>query len=967
MRDHLSRSTRRSMVLVGALVVGHLVLVAPAAAEPPAGVAAAPVATVTAIPAPGTSAASPDTAVTLRWDQGQGDGDAAVTSVRGSVSGAHPGRVQAHPDGHGVTFHPDQRFSPGEIVAVTTSAPVAGGDGTGLSFTVATPGVHPGSTLAELPDEEAGGGSVGPTAVPEPRFASRPDLRPPAVTVNTSTGGAAAGLVFATPSAQSSRGVDAGVMVYDDAGELVYFRPNLVPGTVVGDAHVAEYLGAPSLVWYEGIAPYGAGNYRGEWVVADTSYREVARIRMGNGYQADIHDIRLTDEGTAYLLAYNPVLCSGHAPLHTCRQGATVLEAVVQEVDLRTGVVLWEWHSLDHVPLADTYVEADVALFDYIHANSLDLDDDGAILMSARTTSALYKIDRATGDVVWTFGGRRTSFPNLVNEPETIQGPDFPHHFISRGGGTYSYFDNGSRRRGPSRGAIVDLDPGTGTATYTDIFIRDPQIFANTQGAMQGLPGGHELVAWGGVGTLTEYGPGGEVVLDASLVGSGTYRQLRHVWEGAPTEAPAAVRTTTSGGSPGVAVSWNGDTRTASWRVRAGASPNDLAPVATAARSGFETVVEVPDGAGPWVAVEALGPGGTALGRSEPIAGSALFEERTYPGLAGATAPIVGDFAGSRNDDIIDYQPGGAPDVLRISDGDGGDDAVTLPSVGHVYTPIVGDFVGDDRDEVLWWRPGIPTAYLWRFDLRPRGNTPVTASSGVTMPVTTTRPLVLDHRPGHGGGSDELLWYAAGSGPDRADHFTWGATGPARVASRPLSVLGNYAPVTGDFDGNGLADVLWYAPGAGRESIWFHRGGPDGTTGHRTTTMHVNATYEVLVGNLAGNEVRDEIFFHGSGGAADYLWTFEADGRHRSLPRTTATEGRAVVLGGPRDLVLTWGSGSPRVGRYDGPAPVVEPTGNTAVALGATPAVGGFTGPGDRDSLVWPTAGAGPDPFWVRP
>ena len=69
-----------------------------------------------------------------------------------------------------------------------------------------------------------------------------------------------------------------------------------------------------------------------------------------------------------------------------------------------------------------------------------------------------------------------------------------------------------------------------------------------------------------------------------------------------------------------VYASWNGDTRTASWRVLAGASPQQLAPVARAARSGFETAITTP-GPEAFVAVQALDASGAVLGTSRTIAG----------------------------------------------------------------------------------------------------------------------------------------------------------------------------------------------------------------------------------------------------------------------------------------------------------------------------------------------------------
>jgi hypothetical protein len=67
-------------------------------------------------------------------------------------------------------------------------------------------------------------------------------------------------------------------------------------------------------------------------------------------------------------------------------------------------------------------------------------------------------------------------------------------------------------------------------------------------------------------------------------------------------------------------VSWNGDTRTTTWRLLGGGSTSTLAPVASAPRHDFENAIVSP-GAAPYVAVQALDANGTVLATSQPIRG----------------------------------------------------------------------------------------------------------------------------------------------------------------------------------------------------------------------------------------------------------------------------------------------------------------------------------------------------------
>jgi hypothetical protein len=142
----------RALVLIGVAALGVQLLlpdVAGATASDPsvqagAAVAARQAGTAVAIPAPESITASPATDVVLRGTT------AAPRTVTGSKSGSHAGAVHPHPDGNGVTFHPDRPFAAGETVTVSTANPVRGASGNSYTFQVGIPAEHPGI----LPDGE---------------------------------------------------------------------------------------------------------------------------------------------------------------------------------------------------------------------------------------------------------------------------------------------------------------------------------------------------------------------------------------------------------------------------------------------------------------------------------------------------------------------------------------------------------------------------------------------------------------------------------------------------------------------------------------------------------------------------------------------------------------------------------------------------------------------------------------------
>src|SRR5699024_11833608 len=85
--------------------------------------------------------------------------------------------------------------------------------------------------------------------------------------------------------------------------------------------------------------------------------------------------------------------------------------------DIATGEPLFEWRSLDDVPVEQSEAEfkdgegTEDEPYDYIHLNSVSEDDDGSsLVVSARDTHAVYQLDRKTADLNWVRGGKASDF-----------------------------------------------------------------------------------------------------------------------------------------------------------------------------------------------------------------------------------------------------------------------------------------------------------------------------------------------------------------------------------------------------------------------------------------------------------------------------------------------------------------------------------------------------------------------------
>jgi Arylsulfotransferase (ASST) len=578
-------------------------LAALALAAGAAGATQASAATVTISPLPGTPTALPQTQISFL---GASASTLSAISVVGSSSGRHSGRLRSYASATGASFVPSKPFTAGEQVTVHAQWTVSKGARRALSsaFTIEQPGVVAQTEFTPIPGTPADVQS----------FQSRSDLHPGVVTVHQAPGaGSAPGLLFAAPFLGPGQW---GPMIFDSAGNLVWFHP-LTAGEDAADLRTQTYRGQSDLTWWQG-RTLQLGYGLGEDVIANSHYQTVAVVKAGNGLQADEHEFTLTPQGSAYVLAYSPVQTS----LASAGGAASglALDGVIQEIDIHTGLVMWEWHSLGHVDVSESYSKTPGLAtnpYDYFHINSLTTDSHGNILISARNTWALYDISPHTGAVIWRLGGKKSTFTLGPG----VQFAD-QHNALWLGNGDISLFDDEGAPpvKPPSRGEIIKLDLAAKTATLAGQLVRTSGPLATgSQGDVQALPGGGWMVGWGGLPNFTEFNARGEIVYDAQLPrAENSYRVYRLPWSGQPSEPPAIVAKTT-GAATAVYASWNGATTVASWQLLTGSSATHLTAVSTTPRSGFETVIPAPAAA--FVRVRALSASGAVLGTSRTIPG----------------------------------------------------------------------------------------------------------------------------------------------------------------------------------------------------------------------------------------------------------------------------------------------------------------------------------------------------------
>jgi hypothetical protein len=453
------------------------------------------------------------------------------------------------------------------------------------------------------------------------RFESRPDLTPPVITVVKHTDGATDGDIFIAPKQKAPQ---RGPEIVDANGQPVWFEP--VPGPdQAADFRVQTYKGKPVLTWWEGpVASPILGTGYGHYVIMDDSYEVIRRVEAGLGKDsADLHEFQLTPQGTALITAYKTV--PGSLESIGGPKDGKIADSIVQEVDVATGKVLFDWHSIGHVPIDESYIPLSGPgspppgnPYDYFHVNSVEKEPDGNYIVSARNTSAIYELDGKTGAVLWRLGGKKSSF-------EMGPGTTFwwQHDARRHADGTITLYDDGAAppHEPQSRGIWLRLDMTAKTATLVQADLSPDHILAGSQGNMQVLGNGHAVVGWGAIPRVTEFDGGGKIVYDATFSdGDDSYRAYRFAWSGKPTTRPAVATAKGRGGTKTIYASWNGATGVTSWQVVAGDDAKSLAPVGEPQPvNGFETTLHADTNAD-FIAVRALDPDGKVLGTSAAVA-----------------------------------------------------------------------------------------------------------------------------------------------------------------------------------------------------------------------------------------------------------------------------------------------------------------------------------------------------------
>jgi hypothetical protein len=436
-------------------------------------------------------------------------------------------------------------------------------------------------------------------------YHSEPSLHPPLIYMSgTDPDASASGDIFT--DAQNS--IQAGPMIISPQGQLIWFDPMPNRG-FAHDVAVQKYAGQTVLTYWQ--------KNGDEDVILNHRYQQVTTVRAGNGYTTGDHEFQITGHGTALITA------SARKPANLASVGGprkgTVSDNVIQEVNIATGQVVWQWDADQHLSFSASYEDKPGSgPWDFTHMNSVQQLPDGNLLVSIRNTWGVYEISKRTGKVLWALGGKHSSFK---------MGPgtkfEWQHDARMQSDGTITLFDDASdgvhTNAKQSRALRIRLNYKTHRATLVHAYTNHPSLLSISQGNVQVLPDGNTFVGWGFQPYFTEFSKDGGRQLFSIHFQSPlqSYRAYRFGWWGQPM-TPPSIAASPKGSGTTLYASWNGATTVASWRVLAGPSQTAISPVEQFPDTGFETTIHV-SSVGPYFAVEALNVKGQLLGISSTI------------------------------------------------------------------------------------------------------------------------------------------------------------------------------------------------------------------------------------------------------------------------------------------------------------------------------------------------------------
>lgn len=291
-------------------------------------------------------------------------------------------------------------------------------------------------------------------------------------------------------------------VVFDDRGVPVWWYSQ--PSRPVG----AEVLEDGNVVWYRN----AEGSEPAAFEIRQLNGTLVESVVAAGGSPTDIHEFQVLPNGDRVIITSHR---QEHVDLTAYGGGSdeSILWNDIQELEPGGGLV-WEWSTQGHIGLDETDrwwpAVFEDGTGDAMHMNAVQPDGEDAFLVSLRHTDAVYKIDKASGEVLWKLGGTTTPQSlTVLGDPQGEYPLGGQHDVRLQSDGTVTVHDNNTNLPYPPRAARYEIDETERTATLVEERT-DPEVPASICcGSARRSPDGSWLMSWGGNSLVTEFDAAG--------------------------------------------------------------------------------------------------------------------------------------------------------------------------------------------------------------------------------------------------------------------------------------------------------------------------------------------------------------------------------------------------------------------------------------------------------------------------
>ena len=365
--------------------------------------------------------------------------------------------------------------------------------------------------------------------------AATPTAPPPLTILTSSPFAGGGGDFFISPYGDQSTYAN-GPEIVNSQGDVLWFK-SVPTGEEASDFRVQNYQGQPVLTYWQGTGLGGLAS--GTDYILNDHFQQIATVNAGNGLSADGHEFLITPWNTALILSYTTTTANLTSIGGPADQ--TVINGVVQEINIATGQVLFQWNSEDHVPFSQSEQPLPASAstpWDWFHINAIKLDTNGNLLIDARDTWTTYEVNPRSGNILWQLGGNDSSFKLEAAPGQVLDSANeifaWQHDPEALGNSTYTFFDNdstGTPLLAYSRAVTVKLNPWTKVATLVASDNQPEGLSAASQGNAQTTPRGNLVVGWGALPYFSEFSPSGQLIFNAEFpAGVNTYRAYQFPW-----------------------------------------------------------------------------------------------------------------------------------------------------------------------------------------------------------------------------------------------------------------------------------------------------------------------------------------------------------------------------------------------------------------------------------------------------